>query len=195
MTIIKNGLIFLGILFIMILLWIVCVIEPSYHRFSDFDEAATETYFSLFKNIMATGNAAEASVWKLPVAEGLKAGEVEEVMEFVANEHNIKNVGVLPLSTQIEAMTGKPFRYMKIFMFCNALTAAKMVTFSDAYSAYLPCRVTLIEDKTGKLWLYSLNMDLMIFGGEALPEELKTEALQVKETILDIMKRGASGEF
>jgi hypothetical protein len=38
-------------------------------------------------------------------------------------------------------------------------------------------------------------MDMMIYGGEPLPAELKEEAIQVKEFILDIMKRGATGEF
>ena len=131
----------------------------------------------------------------MKVEDGLNVADVEEVMKFVANEHNIKNVGELPLYKQIEASTGKPFRFMQIYMFCNALTAAKMVRYSDAFSAYLPCRVTLLEDKTGQLWLYSLNMDLMIHGGTPLPDELKKEALNVKKIILDIMTRGASGEF
>ena len=195
MTIIKNGLAIIGALSIAAILWVICMVEPAYHRFNDFDDQAAEVYRSLFDNILETGNAAEATVWKMSVADGLTASEVEEVMKFVANEHNIKNVGELPLSTQVEAMTGKPFRFMKIFMFCNALTAAKMVAYSDAYSAYLPCRITLIEDTSGKLWLYSLNMDLMIFGGDTLPAELKAEALKVKEIILDIMKRGANGDF
>ena len=192
---IKNGFAIIGVFSVVVILWVVYMLEPTYHRFNSFDEKAFDTYQSLFKNILKTGNAAEATVWKMQVDESLKAKEVEEVMNFVANEHNIKNVGELPLYKQVEASTGKPFRFMKIYMFCNALTAAKMVRYSDAYSAYLPCRVTLLEDKTGKLWLYSLNMDLMIHGGTPLPAELKKEALNVKKIILDIMKRGASGEF
>ena len=195
MNMIKNGLAVIGVLTIAAILWAIYLIEPAYHRFNSFDEKAFDTYQSLFKNILETGNAAEATVWKMQVDEGLKAAEVEEVMKFVANEHNIKNVGELPLYKQVEASTGKPFRFMKIYMFCNALTAAKMVRYSDAFSAYLPCRITLLEDKKGKLWLYSLNMDLMIHGGMPLPDELKKEALNVKKIILDIMKRGASGEF
>lgn len=195
MNMIKNGLAIIGALTIVAILWSIYLIEPAYHRFNSFDEKAFDTYQSLFKNILETGNAAEATVWKMQVDEGLKAAEVEEVMKFVANEHNIKNVGELPLYKQVEASTGKPFRFMKIYMFCNALTAAKMVRYSDAFSAYLPCRITLLEDKKGKLWLYSLNMDLMIHGGMPLPDELKKEALNVKKIILDIMKRGASGEF
>lgn len=195
MKIIKNGLAIIGALSLAVFLWAVYILEPAYHRFNSFDVKAFDTYQSLFENILKTGNAAEATVWKMQVDEGLKPAEVEEVMKFVANEHNIKNVGELPLYKQVEASTGKPFRFMKIYMFCNAVIAAKMVNYSDAFSAYLPCRVTLLEDKTGKLWLYSLNMDLMIHGGKPLPEELKKEALNVKKIILDIMTRGASGEF
>ena len=191
----KNGLAVVGALALIALLAAIYLLEPAYHRFNSFDDKAFATYKSLVEKILETGNAAEATVWKMQVKDGLKPSDVEEVMKFVANEHNIKNVGELPLYKQVEASTGKPFRFMKIYMFCNALTAAKMVRYSDAFSAYLPCRVTLLEDKTGKLWLYSLNMDLMIHGGTPLPDELKKEALNVKKIILDIMKRGSSGEF
>jgi len=53
----------------------------------------------------------------------------------------------------------------------------------------------LIEDPDGKLWIYTLNMDMMIHGGTPLPDGLKAEAIQVKEIMLDIMNRGAAGEF
>ena len=112
-----------------------------------------------------------------------------------SNPTGIKNVGELPLSGQVEAMTGGKNRFFKIYMFCNALTAANMLEYSDAYSAYLPCRISMVEDKEGKLWLYSLNMDAMIYGGKPLPSALKEEAEGVKEIIQDIMNRGAAGDF
>ena len=160
-----------------------------------FDSKAPEIYLDMAKKLIETGNAAEATVWKVPVQEGLGWEDVEQTMRFVANEHNIKNVGELPLSEQVAAMTGKPQRFLKIYMFCNPLTAANMFDYSVAFSAYLPCRISLIEDPEGKLWLYTLNMDMMIHGGEVLPEALKEEAIGVKDTILDIMNRGATGEF
>ncbi|MET0083755.1 MAG: DUF302 domain-containing protein [Sedimenticola sp.] len=162
---------------------------------SGFDPDAPRVYQELVENILASKNAAEATIWKYQVAEGLSPEEVEETMKFVANEHNMSNVGELPLYKDVEAKSGKPYRFVKIYMFCNSLTAAKMLDYHDAFSAYLPCRITLIEDKQGKLWLIALNMDLMIHGGETLPPELKEEALEVKEMILDIMKRGAEGDF
>ncbi len=162
---------------------------------SSFDEKAPVVYTEMFKQLAATGNGAEATVWKIPVADGLTVEDVEQTMNFVANEHNIKNVGELPLSDQVAAMTGEPQRFWKIYMFCNPLTAAKMLEYSDAYSAYLPCRISLVEDTNGKLWIYSLNMDMMIHGGKTLPEDLFEEANEVKDVILDIMNRGAEGDF
>jgi uncharacterized protein (DUF302 family) len=168
---------------------------PMMKTFDTFDEKALDVYMSMMEKIVETGNAAEATVWKIPVNEDLTPEDVEETMKFVANEHNIKNVGELPLSAQVEAMSGEKSRFFKIYMFCNALTAAQMLEYSDAYSAYLPCRISMVEDKEGKLWLYSLNMDAMIYGGKTLPPALKEEAEGVKEIILDIMNRGAEGDF
>lgn len=160
-----------------------------------FDPGALGVYQDLAEQLLKTKNAAEATVWKVPVEEGLTAEEVEEAMKNIANEHNISNVADLPLYKDVAAKSGKPYRFVKIYMFCNSLTAARMLDYSDAFSAYLPCRITLVEDKAGKLWLYALNMDLMIYGGAPLPKALKDEAINVKEIILDIMKRGAEGDF
>ena len=191
----RNLFALIGLLAVIAAIVIAIKVAPMIQAFDSFDERAVDVYSDMATTILETGNAAEASVWKMQVDDGLTAADVEETMRFVANEHNIKNVGELPLSGQIEAMSGNKSRYLKIYMFCNALTAAQMLDYSDAYSAYLPCRVSLVEDKKGRLWLYSLNMDAMIYGGKPLPAALKEEAEGVKEIILDIMKRGAEGDF
>ena len=191
----RNLFALVGFIVVVAAIYATVMFSPMFQAFGSFDEKAADVYREMIDKIVETGNVAEATVWKVPVNDDLSAEEVEETMRFVANEHNIKNVGELPLSKQIEAMSGKKSRYLKIYMFCNALTAAKMLEYSDAYSAYLPCRVSLVEDKQGKLWLYSLNMDAMIYGGKPLPPALKEEAESVKEIILDIMNRGAEGDF
>ncbi len=162
---------------------------------ASFDPKAPAVYLELAENVLKTKSAAEATIWKVPVADDLSADEVEEAMKLVANELNIAHVAELPLYKDVAAKLGKEYRYVKIFMFCNSLTAAKMLDYNDAFSAYLPCRITLIEDKSGKLWLVSLNMDLMIYGGAPLPPALKEESIRVKEIILEVMNRAAEGEF
>jgi uncharacterized protein (DUF302 family) len=194
-SVLRNLLALIGLIAVALMVFAVVKFTPIAQTFSSFDEKSTEVYTEMIDKLVETGNMADATVWKIPVNEDLSPEDVEETMRFVANEHNIKNVGELPLSAQIEAMSGKKSRYLKIYMFCNAMTAANMLEFSDAFSAYLPCRISMVEDKQGKLWLYSLNMDAMIHGGKPLPAALKKEAEGVKEIILDIMNRGAEGYF
>ncbi|PCJ87149.1 MAG: hypothetical protein COA54_06485 [Thiotrichaceae bacterium] len=193
--VLRNLFALIGVVAVVFAIFAAVKMAPMMKTFDSFDERALSVYMEMMEKIVETGNAAEATVWKIPVNEDLTVEDVEETMKFVANEHNIKNVGELPLSAQIEAMSGEKSRFLKIFMFCNALTAAQMLEHSDAFSAYLPCRISLVEDKQGKLWLYSLNMDAMIYGGKKLPTDLKEEAEGVKEIILDIMNRGAEGDF
>ncbi|MBK8453387.1 MAG: DUF302 domain-containing protein [Thiofilum sp.] len=159
------------------------------------DPKAKDVYMTMWKKLKESGNSADATVVKYPLAEGVSPEDAEEAMKFVANEHNIKAVGELPLSQQVQLETGKEQRFLKIYQFCNPQTAMKMVDFSDAFSAYLPCRIAMVQDKAGKYNLYSLDMDMMIYGGKTLPPELHAEAVKVQEIITDIMKRGAAGDF
>jgi len=196
MSIIRNLLALIGLAVLVLIIIGIVRYSNLVKLATDLDPKAGSVYLEMANNLAKTGNAAEATIWKKQVNEGMTPDDVEDVMKSVASEHNIKNVGELPLYQQVASMSGKPYRYAKIFMFCDALTASRMMDYSDAFSAYLPCRVSLIEDKTtGKLWIYTLNMDLMIYGGKTLPPALKKEAEQVKMIITDIMNRGATGEF
>lgn len=195
MNAIKGLLTLIGLLTVIGLTLVAIKVMPYVSQVTDFEPKAAGVYMEMAEQILQTGNAAEATVWKYKVKEGLTPDDVEQSMKSIASSNNIKNVGELPLYREVSAMSGKDYRYVKIYMFCNALTAAKMLDFNDAFSAYLPCRVTLIEDLTGQLWLYTLNMDMMIYGGKPLPPDLKETALGVKQTILAIMKGGAEGDF
>ena len=193
--VLRNLFALVGFTAVVIAIYATVKFAPVMQTLDTFDAKAVDVYSEMMTKLIETGNSAEAMVWKIPVNDDLGAKDVEETMRFVANEHNIKDVGELPLSDQIAAMTGEKSRLLKIFMFCNALTAKKMLDYSDAYSAFLPCSISMVEDKEGRLWLYTLNMDAMIYGGKPLPPALKEEAEGVKEIILDIMNRGAEGDF
>ncbi|MFN3786110.1 MAG: DUF302 domain-containing protein [Thiothrix sp.] len=163
--------------------------------FEQLDPKAKDVYLNMWNKLKATGNSADATVVTYPLKDGVSPQDAEEAMKMVANEHNIKAVGELPLSEQVKLETGQEQRFLKIFQFCNPQTAMKMVEYSDAFSAYLPCRIALIQGKDGKYKLMALDMDMMIHGGKTLPPELQAEAKQVQDIITDIMKRGAAGDF
>lgn len=195
MNAIRNMLALLGLLAIIGTGYLYSEYREDITAFAKLDPAAKSVYRSMWGKLKESGTTADATVWKVPLADDVGPEEAEQIMNFVANEHNIKSVGELPLSEQVALMTGEEQRFLKIYQYCDPITAMKMVDYTDAFSAYLPCRVAMVEDKSGKFALYSLNMDLMISGGKTLPPELLKEANEVKATILDIMERGATGDF
>jgi len=164
-------------------------------EFNKLDAGAKKVYVNMWENLKKYGNSADATVWRKQLDEGVSPEDAAEAMSSVATELNIKAVGILPLSKEVEAKTGKKQRLLTIYQYCNPLTAMTMVEFSDAFSAYLPCRVAMVEDKKGKFWVYALDMDMMIHGGKTLPDNLLKEANKVKDVILQIMEAGATGEF
>jgi len=142
----------------------------------------------------AEGDIAVATTWERKVKAGVTINDIEQALTQIAAERNMKGVGDLPLSKELEARTGKPQKFLKVYSFCTPATARMMVDFSPHMAAYLPCRITVVEKEDG-LWMYTLNMDMMVKMGRKLPSPLKEEAWKVRETIWDMMERGSKGEF
>jgi uncharacterized protein (DUF302 family) len=141
------------------------------------------------------GDIAVATTWEAKVKAGVSAKDVEEILKIVAVERNMRDVGVLPLSKELEARSGKKEKLLTVYSYCSPATARKMVDFSPHMSAYLPCRVSVVEHDDGSLWLYTLNMDMMVKMGRKLPSPLKEEAQAVRDTIWEMMQRASKGEF
>lgn len=133
-------------------------------------------------------------VIKLPITKGVKIDEAVESMKLRANYHNMKLVAELPLSKQVEAMTGKSQRFMTIYQFCDAMTAKQMVDSSVEFAAFLPCRIAVIEDAQGQGWLVMTDLNPLI-NTTGLSPALKTRAIEVRDQLESIMKAGAGGEL
>lgn len=144
--------------------------------------------------IEAEGDIAVATTWERKVKPGVTTDDIEQVLVQIAAERNMKGVGDLPLSRELEARTGKKQKFLKVYSFCTPATARLMVDFSPHMAAYLPCRITVVERDDG-LWLYTLNMDMMVKMGRKLPSPLKEEAWKVRDTMFEMMERASRGEF
>ncbi|MCZ8291877.1 MAG: DUF302 domain-containing protein [Hylemonella sp.] len=158
------------------------------------DGAAGEAGRMWDRWIEGNGDIAVATTWERKVKPGVTINDLEQALTQIAAERNMKGVGDLPLSKELEARTGKPQKFLKVYSYCTPATARMMVDFSPHMAAYLPCRITVVERDDG-LWMYTLNMDMMVKMGRKLPSPLKEEAWKVRETIWDMMERGSKGEF
>lgn len=133
------------------------------------------------------------SMIKCPLEEDVSMDDAAVSMKLRANMLNFKLVAHMPLSEQVKSMGGKSPR-MEIYQFCDAMIAARMVDRDLAFAGFLPCRIALVEDKKGKAWLVTIDMDKTL-GSAELPDELKSLGMQVRNNIYNIVSAGAEGDL
>jgi uncharacterized protein (DUF302 family) len=138
----------------------------------------------------------QTGVYKMAIDRGVTLDEAAESMRLRANALNLKLVAELPLSKQVEAVTGQPQRTITIFQFCDAVTAKELIDLSMDFAVYMPCRIALIEDASGQGWLImtDINVDL-VAKEKKLQKELTARIKAVRDGLLEIMRAGAKGEL
>lgn len=135
-------------------------------------------------------------VYKIAVQPGISMDDAAESMRLRANALNLKLVAELPLSKQVEAMTGKPQKTIVIFQFCDALVAKQLIDVNVDFAVFMPCRIALIEENSGKAWLVMMDVDTDAIAKEKkLPPELQKKIEDVRAMLVNIMKAGAAGDL
>ena len=137
---------------------------------------------------------------KMPVADDVSFDDAIESMKLRANEINFKFVGHSPLWKDIAAITGEETPRVEIFNFCDAMVARKVLDYAPEFVVFIPCRIALIEDAAGKLWVMTLDwnvnwLNLAQNPNSVLDEELRAEAIRIRDGLRYIMEGAASGDF
>ena len=171
----------------------------GYVKVKDFvgalDPGAPKMFEALGARYMETLDPGVSVVKTVPVKEGLKPEDVVDSLKSLAVQHGMLFVGESPFYKQVEAVTGKPYRFISFYSFCDASVGAMMIEYNSAYSAFMPCRIAVAQDKNGRLWLHMMSLDFFIHGGKPLPPDLKAGALKVRDALDKIMHGAATGEF
>jgi uncharacterized protein (DUF302 family) len=137
---------------------------------------------------------------KKKVAEGISFDEVVEAMLLKANEVNFKNVGHNMFWKDASAVTGYPALRVEILQFCDAVVGRRMLDFSPEFAIFIPCRITVLEDASGDIWLMTLDWDVSWLANawhpdSELSEQLKEDALRIRDAMETIMHAGANAEW
>ena len=137
---------------------------------------------------------------KIPVEEGVTWDDAVEAMKLRANEVNFKFVGSSPLWKQIEAETEEPSAKVEMFRFCDATLARKILDVVPEFIIFLPCKIALLEDAEGKLWVMTMDWDVswMDFAqnpNSHLSKEIREDAKRIRDNLNYIMEGAASGDF
>ncbi|MDO9465725.1 MAG: DUF302 domain-containing protein [Thiobacillus sp.] len=140
--------------------------------------------------------AAQSSVYKMKIKPGVSLGEAADSMRLRANALNLQLVAELPMSQQVEAVTGKPQRTIIIFQFCDAVLARDLIDVNMDFSIYMPCRIALIEDASGQGWLVMMDVSIDAVAQEKrLPPALKERITAVRNALINVMQAGARGDL
>lgn len=159
------------------------------------DPQAMETFGRLGERYMETLDPGMTVVKSIPVQEGLTPEDVVDSLKSLAVQHNMLFVGEAPFYKQVEAVTGEPYRFVAFYSFCDARVGAAMLEYNTAYTAFMPCRISLVEDGEGRLWLHMMDLDFFIHGGKPLPAKVKEGAIRVRDSLEKILHGAAKGEF
>ncbi len=192
MSFLRNLLAIVGGLFIL------GVLVGGYQLWSatkDFDPESVSLYKEFAGKLLETGDLANAFVWAIPVEEDISVEDVKEAMKSLAVERDFFFVAESPFYRQVKAVTGEDFRHVAFMQFCDVRVGVRMLEHNNAYSAFMPCVISVVEDKNGKVWLYSMNMDFLIHGARELPPDLKAKAIKVRRIMREVMEGAAAGDF
>ena len=165
------------------------------------DEAKRNLYQSLMMlSPLSLRDMISIMAEKMPVAEDVSFDDAIESMKLRANEINFKFVGHSPLWKDIAAITGEETPRVEIFNFCDAMVARKVLDFAPEFVVFIPCRIALIEDAAGKIWVMTLDwnvnwLNLAQNPNSVLDEELRAEAIRIRDGIRYIMEGAATGDF
>lgn len=138
---------------------------------------------------------------KMPVAEGVSFDDAVDSMKLRANEVNFKFVGHSPLWKDVRAITGdENTPRVEIFQFCDAVVARKILDYVPEFVVFIPCRIALIEDADGKLWVMTLDWDVNWLDyaqnpNSELDKELRADAQRIRNAMRYIMEGAATGDF
>lgn len=137
---------------------------------------------------------------KVKAEDGLSFDDVVEAMDSRAVEENLKKTGHSMIWKEVEAKTGKPTPRVEILQYCDAMVARMMLDYSPEFSVFLPCRISVLEDAHGDIWLMTLDWDVSWLSfvwhpDSQINEELMDHGRRIRNSMLSIVQAGATGDW
>jgi hypothetical protein len=196
MKIIKSLLTFIGAIVVICMAIIAITLGP---KIANLDSKAIPEYMKMFDTVLTTGDPAKGMVRKIKmvIPDGMtKAEAVEnalEIMDEVGAEYGLSMVDskTMPRGGKLFKDGGK---LTHIRSYCSPAIADVFLNHSAEFIGFMPCRIGLIENDNGDIYIYTMSMELMINGGQKLPEKLLKLANEVRTGMYTMMRKGAEGE-
>ncbi|WP_324171681.1 DUF302 domain-containing protein [Sulfurimonas sp.] len=196
MNLIKNILSVIGAIILvgMLVAYVKFDLGDKMTKVSKLDPRAMGAYMDMFNKVLDTGSSADAMIRKVKINPEVSTEDVIESMKSIATDANMLQVGDSRMAEEYDH-AGKRQRYIRILHYCSPSIAKTFIDYSEAFGAFMPCRILIVEDDNGDRWLVTMAMELMLYGGHKLPPEMMEKAEHVRDTMYKMMDLGAEGDF
>lgn len=190
MGLIKGLLTFIGLIVVLLMVVAGVIIGP---KVANFDPKALDAYMSMAGKVLETGDPAKGMVIrkKMVIPEGMTKQEAIDnaidIMDEVADAHGLAMVDhkVMPRKSGI---------YTQIRSYCSPSIADVFLNHSREFIGFMPCRIGIIEEPNGDIYLYTMNLDLAIYGGNKLPKKMLDLAHEVETAMYGMLEKGAAND-
>ncbi|MEA2047394.1 MAG: DUF302 domain-containing protein [Campylobacterota bacterium] len=165
------------------------------------DSQALPEYMKMFDAVLETGDPAKGMIRrvKMEIPEDMSKEEAFEtaleIMDEVGEEYGMAMVDqkTMPREGKLFKDGGK---LTHIRSYCSPYIADIFLAHSGEFIGFMPCRVGLVEDEKGDIYIYTMSLELMISGGHTLPPELLKLANEVRAGMYAMLEKSAQpGEY
>lgn len=156
------------------------------------------------QTIMATNPFSLRDMMNMLVAKkkalpGLTFDEVIESLQSKALDLNMRLTGHNTPYIILRDVFDPESPRLEYLSFCDLITMRLILNYSLEMSAFLPCRIAVMEDGEGQIWLTTLDWDVRWLDTSPNPnrisDDLRERAIRVRENIEAIMEAAATGDF
>ncbi|MCB1802411.1 MAG: DUF302 domain-containing protein [Gammaproteobacteria bacterium] len=134
----------------------------------------------------------QQSIVQVTLQNGVTPESAANAMIAKASEINLKFVGRQRIYRQLRKQ-GKVSGHLEIFQFCDLDDAHNLIQLNPIFAAFMPCRIAMVEDKNGSVWLMTFNLDMVINSTMLTPAEGEI-AIRVNQNMLKVLVAGATGK-
>lgn len=135
------------------------------------------------------------------VDEDITFEDAVDAMKLRANEINFKLVGHNQVWLDVRAISGdENTPRFEILQFCDAMVGRRVLDHVPEFAVFLPCRIALVEDADGRLWVMTLDWDVAWLDyaqnpNSVLDADLREEAARIRDGMRYIMDGAVTGDF
>lgn len=160
------------------------------------DSQALPEYMKMFDKVLETGDPAKGMIRKVKmvIPEDMTKEEAFEtaleIMDEVGEEY-----GMALVDSKTMPREGKLFRdgglLTHIRSYCSPYIADVFLAHSGEFIGFMPCRVGIIEEPNGDIYIYTMSLELMINGGHTLEPKLLDLANEVRAGMYAMIEKAA----